>query len=243
MGSDPHLTPHYMSFEVKLEQYAGPLHLLLELIEKQKLPITDVSLAQVTDAYLGYVSAHEPPAEELADFLVIATRLLLIKSHEILPREDAILEETETSLAAQLHLYQLFAKAADLIDQAHQAPERSFGRASANVLPKGEFVLPEGITAFSLSQAFVGLLKRLEPFFRIQQAAIERVVSVKQRLKEIHGALLTRARMTFKDMIGNGRSKVDIVVSFLALLELVKQRSVQTIQSNPFSDIEVKRVD
>lgn len=232
-----------MPFEVALDKYSGPLHLLLELIEKQKLPITDVSLAQVTDAYLGYVNAHEPPPEELADFLVIATRLLLIKSHEILPREEELLEETETSLAAQLQLYQLFAKAADLIDERQQARARSFGRASANVLKPGQFELPEGLTPSVLFNAFTGLMKHLEPFFRIQQAAIERIVSVKERLQEIHGALLTRARMTFKEMIGQGRSKVDIVVSFLALLELVKQRSVHAIQSNPFADIEVKRVD
>ncbi len=232
-----------MSFEVKLEQYAGPLHLLLELIEKQKLPITDVSLAQVTDTYLAYVNTHQPPAEELADFLVIATRLLLIKSHEILPREDVLIEETETSLAAQLQLYKLFARGADLIDATQQTKARSFGRANADILRREEFVLPEGLAKTSLSQAFLSLLKHLEPFFRIQQAAIERVISVKERLNEIHAALLTRARMTFKDIIGNGRSKVDIVVSFLALLELVKQRSIHVIQSNPFADIEVKRVD
>lgn len=232
-----------MPFEVALDAYSGPLHLLLELIEKQKLPITDVSLAQVTDAYLAYVNAHEPPPEELADFLVIATRLLLIKSHELLPIEEVLLEESGTSLAAQLQLYQLFARAADLIDAVHQTPVRSFDRAQADVLKPDTFEFPEGLTGSAVYSAFVGLMKHLEPLFRIQQAAIERVVSVQERLQEIHKTLLTRARMTFKDMIGKGRSKVDIVVSFLALLELVKQRSVHVIQTNHFADIEVKRVN
>jgi segregation and condensation protein A len=232
-----------MSFEVQLEQYAGPLHLLLELIEKQKLPITDVSLAQVTEAYLAYINVHEPPPEELADFLMIATRLLLIKSHEILPREETILEETETSLAAQLQLYKLFARAADLIDITHQSPDRSFDRGYADVLKHEKFVFPKDLTTLSLSNAFIGLLKRLEPFFRIQQAAIERMVSVKERLQEIRHALLTRARMTFKDMISNGRSKVEIVVSFLALLELLKQKSIHVVQSGHFGEIKITRVE
>lgn len=232
-----------MSFEVTLEKYAGPLHLLLELIEKRALPITEVSLAQVTDDYVTHINAHEPPPEELADFLLVATRLLLMKSHEILPREEELFEESSQSLASQLQLYQLFCKAADLIDRQQQLSARSFGRTQADVIKPEGLVLPDGVTTQSLAQAFWGLLKHLEPFFRLQQAAIERVVSVKERLKEIHDALLTRSRLVFHEMIGSGRSKVDIVVSFLALLELVKQRTVHVMQSDVFGDIEIKRVD
>ncbi len=232
-----------MPFEVTTERYSGPLHLLLELIESREMPITDVSLAQVTDDYVSYVNAHEPPSEELADFLLIATRLLLIKSHEILPRDEEIFEEAAESLASQLELYQLFVNAADLIDARQQQAYRSFERAQADVVKADAFVLPDGVSAQTIEQAFVGLLKHLEPFFQLQQAAIERVVSVKERLREIHDALLSRSRLVFADVIGSGRSKVDIVVSFLALLELVKQKTVHVMQSNPFGDIEIKRVD
>lgn len=232
-----------MSYSVSLPQYAGPLHLLLELIEKKELPITDVSLAQVTDSYLAYVSAYEPPADELADFLVVASRLLLIKSHEILPREEALAEEAEDTLAEQLELYKLFVQVADFLDARQQGTARCFARERADVLKPEGFIPPEGLTSVALSGAFKGLLKQLEPFFKLQQAAVERIVSVKERLSEIHEALLARARMTFRDLIGHGRSKVDIVVSFLALLELVKQKTVHAVQSGEFGDIEVKRVD
>jgi len=232
-----------MNFQVDLDKYKGPLQLLLELIEKQELPITDVSLAKVTDDYLVYVNENEPSIGELADFLVIATRLLLIKSRELLPDEQIDEEETKTSLAAQLQLYKLFAEAAELIDAQHQNTKKSFSRAQANVVKLDQFVLPEGMTVSNLETAFSSLMKRLEPFFRIKQATLERVASVKERLKEIHHALLSRARMTFRDLISGGRSKVDIVVSFLALLELVKQQSIHAIQSSPFEDIEVKRID
>src|SRR3989339_270893 len=94
-------------FEVSLEKYSGPLQLLLELIQKEELPITEVSLARVTEDYLNYMSQHEVPTEELADFLVIASRLLLIKSRAILPQPEEEQEE-ESSLALQLRLYKLF---------------------------------------------------------------------------------------------------------------------------------------
>lgn len=232
-----------MSFEVTLDKYSGPLHLLLELIEKRELPITEISLAQVTGDYLMYVNTHEPPPEELADFLMVATRLLLMKSQEILPREEILLEESSNSLASQLQLYKIFAQAADLIDKQQQSGAYSFGRPQADVVRPEGFVLPEGLGTQSLQQSFLSLLKYLEPFFRLQQTVIERVVSVKERLKEIHDALLSRSHMMFRDVIGSGRSKVDVVISFLALLELVKQRTVHVMQSDTFSDIEIKRVD
>ncbi len=232
-----------MSFEVQSQQYSGPLQLLLELIEKQELPITDVSLASITDDYLKYVEAHEPPPLELADFLVIATRLLLIKSHAILPHEELLEMENETSLAAQLKLYKIFSEAANGLDLIHQNEKTSFGRTSPDMLKRDSFVLPQGISLETIQQSFERLLKQFEPFFKIQQAAIERVMSVKERLGQIQEALLSRSRFFFHEFVKNGQSKVDVVVSFLALLELVKQRSVHVMQSQPFSEIELKRVD
>lgn len=232
-----------MRFEVELDKYTGPLQLLLELIEKQKLPITDVSLTKVTDDYLKYVNTNETSLEELADFLVIATRLLLLKSRILLPSDETEEIETETSLAAQLQLYQIFVKAAEILDQQHKNTQRSFSRAQADVVKLDKFILPEELSVDELRNSFSSLLKRLEPFFRIKQATIERVVSVKERLKEIHDVILSRATLSFRDLIAKGKSKVDVVVSFLAMLELVKQRSINAIQSEPFSDIELRRVD
>lgn len=232
-----------MRFEVELDKYKGPLQLLLELIEKQELPITDVSLAKVTDDYLKYVNTNETSLEELADFLVVATRLLLLKSRILLPSDEAEDIETETSLAAQLQLYQIFVKAAEFLDQQHKNTKKSFSRAQADVVKMDKFILPEELSLDELRNSFSSLLKRLEPFFRIKQATIERVVSVKERLKEIHDVILSRATLSFRDLIAKGKSKVDVVVSFLAMLELVKQRSINAIQSEPFSDIELKRID
>ena len=99
-----------MAFEVKLETFDGPLHVLLELIQASHLPITEVSLGAVTEKYLEYMNSQDVPAEELADFLVVATKLLLLKSQAILPIEVEP-EEDPSTLALQLRLYKEFVDA------------------------------------------------------------------------------------------------------------------------------------
>lgn len=229
-------------FAVSLEKYSGPLQLLLELIQKEELPITEVSLARVTEDYLNYMSQHEVPTDELADFLVIASRLLLIKSRAILPQEEEEQEE-ESNLALQLRLYKLFSDAADHLETLYDADEQSFSRGKVMEAPRSEFSVPEGVDPSGLTESFRQLLKRLEPFFRLQQVAMERVVSVQERIAEIHDAILNRSRFAFHHLISSGASKVDVVVSFLALLELVKRQVVHVVQGDTFSDIEVTRID
>jgi len=232
-----------MSFEVSLEQFDGPLHLLLDLIESQELPITNVSLSQVTEAYLNHVNSTEVPPAELADFLVVATKLLLIKSRAILPVPEEEENEDPSTLALQLRLYKEFVEASRKLEAMWDGPEWSFARSQADIVKAEGFTLSPGLDVSVLHNAFKSLMAHLEPFFRIQQSAMERVVSVKERLHEIHDAILARSQMTFTQVIGKGRSKVDIVVSFLALLELVKQKIVHTVQSDSFQDIQIKRVD
>ncbi|MBI4435563.1 segregation/condensation protein A [Candidatus Uhrbacteria bacterium] len=232
-----------MAFEVKLETFDGPLHVLLELIQGEELPITEVSLGAVTQKYLEYMNAHEVPAAELADFLVVATKLLLLKSQAILPLEVATEEEDPSTLALQLRLYKEFVDASRTLEERFDSALWAFGRATPDVVRLNIGEVVTNLRVEDLREAFAGLLKRLEPFFRLQTAALERVVSVKERLQEIHEAILSRTKMTFRQIASAGKSRVDIVVSFLALLELVKQRAVQVVQSGVFDEIEIKRVD
>ncbi|MCR4313712.1 MAG: segregation/condensation protein A [Candidatus Uhrbacteria bacterium] len=231
-----------MAFEVKLETFDGPLHVLLELIQSQELPITEVSLGAVTEKYLEYMNSQEVPAEELADFLVVATKLLLMKSQAILPIEVEP-EEDPSTLALQLRLYKEFVDASHTLEERFDSGVWSFERAIPDVVRLDVSEVVANLSKNDLREAFAGLLKRLEPFFKLQTAALERVVSVKERLREIHDAILSRAMMTFRQIASGGKSKVDVVVSFLALLELVKQRVVQVVQSGVFDEIEITRVD
>ncbi|HLD20747.1 MAG TPA: segregation/condensation protein A [Patescibacteria group bacterium] len=232
-----------MAFEVKLETFDGPLHVLLELIQGEELPITEVSLGNVTQKYLEYMNTHEVPPAELADFLVVATKLLLLKSQAILPIEVESEDEDPSTLALQLRLYKEFVDASRTLEERFDSSHWSFERAVPDVVRLGVGEVVTNLRAEDLREAFSGLLKRLEPFFKLQTAALERVVSVKERLQEIHQAILSRTKMTFRQIASGGKSKVDVVVSFLALLELVKQGVVHVVQSGVFDEIEIKRVD
>jgi segregation and condensation protein A len=231
-----------MSFEVKLEKFDGPLYLLLELIQNEGLPITDVSISKVADSFVKYIDSQDVPTSEVADFLVMATRLLLLKSQALLPVEIEP-EEDPSMLATQLRIYQEFVKASEKIEAMFNDTARSFARMQPDIVLPKEVEVPKTLVPLSVHDAFAGLLDRLEPFFRLQRAAILRVISVKDRLNEIHEAILARSRLSFKEMVSNGKSRVDVVVSFLALLELIKMHVVNVVQKDVFHDIEIKKAN
>jgi len=228
-----------MSYEVNLQQFAGPLQLLLELIEGKKLPITDVSLAQVAEDYVRHVNEHDVPAEELADFLVVASRLLLIKSQAILPLPALDEEEDATALADQLRMYKAYVDASKRLEMLYAAGRVLIAREKPLLIKVEGFHPPENADAPSLHASFLSLLKRLEPFFALKQTSMERVVSVQERIREIREVILERSRLTFNDIVGGAKSKVEVVVSFLALLELMKQRVIHAVQKESFHDITI----
>lgn len=229
-------------YSVALEQFSGPLQLLLDLIEQEKLPIEEVSLAKVTEDYLKHINDHEVPAEELADFLVVATKLLLIKSHAILP-QLALDEEDAGDLAEQLRMYKQFVDASKLVEAMYGAGRTMYAREKTVIPKQRAFSPPKSVTPGVLHEAFLSVLKRLEPFFALKQASIERVVSVQERMKQLQDVIMDRSRLMFRDMVSSGSSKVEVVVSFLALLELMKQRVVKAVQGGSFHDIMITHVD
>lgn len=229
-------------FEVASEQFSGPLELLLQLVEQEELSLTDVSLAKVAEAYIAYIEQHEPPADELADFLLIATRLLLLKSRLLLPTQ-VVEEEEQMDLAEQLRLYKQYVDLSAHVVKIYDAQNESFAKQKPEVIPSEGPTIPEDLSTQSLKEAFERVVKLLEPFARLQEVAMERVVSVKERLQELKGLIAERAKLSFKELMKSGASKVEVVISFLALLELVKQRTVHVTQSGSFDDIEINRVD
>lgn len=224
------------------EAFNGPLGLLLELLDKKELEIKDVALACIADEYLDHVEKAKVPTDELADFLVVASRLIYLKSRELMPylriKEE---DENVANLEDQLRLYRLFVEAANKLEDRFGTAvlyERPFSR--TRVEQKPAFHPAENITPLSLQTAFEGLLKRLEPFFVLQQVSMERVKSVEERLDELVGAIKTRAKMTFKDVTSGAKKKVDVVVSFLALLELARRQLVKISQND--QEIMIERV-
>ncbi len=232
-----------MVYEVTLEKFSGPLQLLLELIEKEDLPITDVSLAKVADDYVAFIGKEEVRAEELADFLVVAAKLLLIKSNAILPDPEVSHEDDSEMLATQLRLYREFVEVARRVEELYGSDRIMFGREKPFVPTSKQFLPPSSVTTRTLADTFANLLKKLEPFFALKEASMRRVVSVQERIRDIQRAVLERARLSFRDVVGGAASRAEIVVSFLALLELMKQRVIRAAQSAAFEEITLKRVE
>lgn len=227
-------------YQVATEKFSGPLDLLLTLIEKEELPISEVALAKVTGDYLKFINENEVPAEELADFLIVAARLLLIKSNAILPEPEPA-EVNQDNLAAQLRLYRAFVEVAGKLENLYASGNVLFARPYVSLPVEPGFRPPENVTTGILADAFRGLMKRLEPFFALRRASLERVASVEERIRDIHQAIMTRASFVFSDVVGAAKSRSEVVVSFLALLELIKQKIIKVHQPKAFEEIVLTR--
>jgi segregation and condensation protein A len=217
---------------------SGPLDLLLELILKKDLAITDIALADVTEEYLSYLDREEVPKEELADFLGVAAKLMYLKSNAILP--VPLEEEPDANrLADQLRRYQFFLRAGEHMQERWGKGYARFPR-PRGVWQKGKtdglFQDPV-ITKEDLAAAFTRVRNRLRPFFLLPQASLERVVSVERRIAELRRIFSERVRLSFRDLVHGACSKMEVVVSFLALLELMKRRAVFALQRDPCGEI------
>lgn len=229
-----------MKFAVEQDAYAGPFPVLLELLESQELSISSVSLAKIADDFSCYLDEHDVASEELADFLLVASRLIYLKTKELMPYLIVEEEEEGVDLADQMRLYQHFVEYAKGIGGLVAEPIGSYGR----MLRKKNlevYATETYITKKLLRDAFSGLLKRNEPFFLLKQSSIERVESVKERMHRLSNAIQSRAKIGFKEIVSSASSKADVVVSFLALLELLKSRIVKATQGDDH-DIIIERV-
>lgn len=222
--------------QIELAQFTGPLDALLSMVEGKELDISDLSLSNVTEQYLQYIeSLDETNPEELADFLVIATRLLLLKSKALLPQ---LLPEEEDgpSLTDQLKLYKAFKDASKFVEAQWLNPHVSFERIEPVRRPK-DIVPPENATTLSLHEAMHKLVVRLKPPKPLPKTTIDRTVSMKAKISHIRTLLKTQKKAAFFEVIAAKQNKTDVIVSFLALLELVKQRTVTLTQDDHFADI------
>ncbi|MEK7139082.1 MAG: segregation/condensation protein A [Patescibacteria group bacterium] len=227
-----------MSYAVTTEQFSGPLDLLLTLIEREEFDITTISLAQVANEYLRYVrTSPDINPHNLADFLLVAARLILLKSKALLPNLD--LDAEPADLATQLKLYQAYAAAAKEIEQMIAAKQFSVSRDKLPDSIRPEFHPPATLTASVMSTLFTAVLDRLEPLLKLPQKMLAKVISIEEKIADIRARITKLAQTTFRELVRRGDAG-EAIVSFLALLELVKQRSVQLEQGEPFGDITIR---
>lgn len=228
-------------FSITSQNFNGPLDLLLQLIEDKKLEITSLSLSDVTEDFLAHIEKmEEKNAEELADFLMVAARLLLLKSKALLPFLGQ--EEEIDDLEKQLKLYKQFVEASKQIEAMLKLNRFTFSRQKAIVPKETVFTPPIGVTSVKLRNVFLIVLKKLDPIVKLPRQAIEKTVSLQQKILQIREFLNTSKRIGFRKMMSDAKSKTEVIINFLAILELVKQSELKVKQTNLFDDIILERV-
>lgn len=227
----------------KLQQFEGPLDLLLQMIEREELDLTKVSLASLADQFVAYIEQHpqEIRGEELADFLVVATQLLLLKSRLLIPDVQVEDDVHPDSLATQLKLYRRFIEAAQRLQARIEQRPFMYARASSPLQWQKRFSPPPGITADHLKQAMHDVINRLKPIVILPESVIEKTITLHEKMTHIQQMMKQKDGVSFRRLLTDARSKTEKIVCFLALLELVKQEEVVAMQSGTFDDIQIKR--
>lgn len=234
---------HETQYTIHTPVYEGPLDLLLQLIERAELDITSLALAQVTDQYLAYLhTLEEKHADEVSAFLVIAARLVQIKSSVLLPRPSLSLRNPEEeedpgeALARQLILYKRFKELAVILKEREEEGLRTYLRIAA-VPPKTSTKLDlSGISLMDIVQVAREVLFNKPQLTDLDKVVKMPRVTIRQKIHAILEALRQKTKTTFSSILQN-RTRMEIVVSFLAMLELVKRRIVEASQENLFGDI------
>jgi segregation and condensation protein A len=230
-------------YRVSTPVYEGPLDLLLRLIEDAQLDITTLALAQVTDQYLSYLSNLEiHDADEVSAFLVIASRLILIKSNSLLPRPPIIEHEEKDdseSLALQLIRYRRFKQIAAWFQAREEAGLHSYLRVAPLPIKVDAKLDLTGITIIDLKEAARSIFQgkpNLEDLSRV--VSLPRI-TLRQKIQMIILKLKLSNSISFKSILNSG-SRQEVVVTFLAVLELIKRHFIQAQQESLFGDIEVQ---
>ncbi len=230
----------------KQEKFEGPLDLLLELIQGEKLSINEISLARVTDEFIGHLKAldmaGESDRELLAEFLVIAVELLLIKSRSLLPQFAVTPEEQESiaELTERLREYQRLKEIAHALGRMAAGGPKSFSR-EAYAGREPAFHPPQRFPLAALATAFRNAIAALPNVEKLAEEKIRKIISLEEKVKELQSFLQERVERAFSELVAGAKEKIEIIVSFLAILELAKQKLVALEQKEAFGDIKIRK--
>jgi segregation and condensation protein A len=226
-------------FNITSTQFSGPLDLLLRLIEERNLEITDISLSNVTNEYLEYIKQAESNSNELADFLVIASTLILIKSKAILPTLELSKEETEEilDLKERLIVYKIFKQKSLYISELSQQKRCLFSH-QPFIDVEVIFSPPKNLTLEMFKNAFENILDLYQKEKIILPTKKVRIlVNLKDRINNLLSIFKGKDRCNFNEISGNKEDKINIVVTFLAILHLAKDGLITLDQENNFGEI------
>ncbi|MDQ2932933.1 MAG: segregation/condensation protein A [bacterium] len=231
-----------MSFTIKTQSFEGPLDLLLDLIEKKKLFISDISLAKVTDDFISHVRQFENlPMAESAHFILVASTLLLIKSKSLLP-ELALTEEEKgdiQDLETRLKIYKRVKEASIHISKIF-GTEKIFSQSRSRVATP-VFTPSDEITLQKACLSLKDLINRLPKKENLPKHIVRKVVSLEDMIGTLTTRITSHLRMSFKEFtMEHKENRVHVIVSFLAMLELVKDGVLHVSQEKDFEDIHME---
>ncbi|MDP2918281.1 MAG: segregation/condensation protein A [bacterium] len=227
-------------YHFHLEKFQGPLDLLLELLDAEKLKITDISLARIAEQYLAYVEKNSISPEQISDFLVIAARLLLLKSKALLPDLELAEEEEEDleDLKQRLIIYQKYKLLAQRMRKLEQAGEYSLPRVvwfSDQIC----FSPPDNLEPRDLTRAYFQTIQDSPREDDLEKKTVSHAISLREKIKFIQMSLRRRMEMTLESLAKTGDG-VERIVAFLAILELLRRRKVFAEQAEPFAEIKIR---
>lgn len=231
-------------FQVRVGEFEGPLDLLLSLIEKRKMHISDISLAQVADDYIDFLKRFEHlPMETTASFILVASTLMFIKSASLLPglaiteEEKESIEDLENRLKRYQQIKDLSLNLKNLFGQSV-----IFGRE-----PSGErpivFSPTTEITKETLLENIRKIIAALPAKEKLPQTVIRKVISLEEVISDLASRIQSAIKIRFSDFVKNKNEKVGIIVSFLGMLELVKRGVIEIKQDSHFADIEMETMN
>ncbi|HZP57068.1 MAG TPA: ScpA family protein [Dehalococcoidia bacterium] len=236
------IAPGTEAYQLRLPIFEGPLDLLLHLIEREELDITAIALVSVTDQYLQYLhEAEQLNLDALADFIAIGARLIYLKSRALLPRPPAAPGEEEEEdpgdeLARQLREYKLFKEAASRLRDIETAGLHAYPR----IAPPPEFPPPtglDGVTLDLLQQIVESVLTRKPEQAEPVQVIRPHKVTVREKIDRIRELIASSPHVSFRALVEECRTRMEVVVSFMAVLELIKSRVIDAVQDATFADI------
>lgn len=229
--------------QIKVLQFEGPLDLLLSLIEEQKLNITEIALAEVTEQFLNYVKQLEQiEPTSIADYLNIAARLLVIKSKAILPslevEQDE--EEPEEDLTEKLLLYKKFKAVAKHLQELDRRKQQSFTR-SLVFSERINFWPDPNTSPSTLHTAILNVVQQLKELDNLPKAKVREAISIQEKIGELQNKLAANAETKLSELLKDSKNKSEVIITFLALLELIKQRIFSVSQDNLFTDVTITK--
>lgn len=229
-------------YQIKTEVFEGPLELLLDLVEKRKLFINEISLAQVADDYIAHLRQFEKmPVDFVSNFLIVAATLILIKSKSLLPALSLTEEETQDidELERRLKEYQKIRELSVHVKQMF-GEKVSFSKGQSRE-KEIVFAPSEEITAPSIFSAMRDVIAHFPKKVTLPKVVVKKVISLEEMMDKLTTRITGSLKMSFKDFAGVGKEeKVNVIVSFLAMLELVKQGIIAVTQGENEDDIQIE---